>query len=162
MATLSVWKFNDPNGAENAAEILEGLQKQELVKIHDAATVTWPEGKKRPKTRQLHHLAGLGALSVSFWGLLFGLLFFVPLLGLAVGAAVGGLSGSLADVGIDDDFINGVREEVQPGTSALFVLTSDAVLDKVRDAFAGTKPELIHTNLSDDEEARLRDLFAEE
>ena len=89
-------------------------------------------------------MAGIGALSGSFWGLLFGLLFFVPLLGMAVGAAAGALGGSLTDVGIDDDFIASVRDKVTPGTSALFVLSSDAVLDKVKDAFAGQHPELIH------------------
>lgn len=93
--------------------------------------------------------------------LLFGLLFFVPLLGMAVGAAAGALGGSLSDVGIDDEFIASVRQKVTPGTSALFLLSSDAVLDKVRDAFAGTNAELIHTNLSSEQEAQLRDVFAE-
>jgi hypothetical protein len=61
-----------------------------------------------------------------WWGLLFGLLFFVPLLGAALGAGFGALAGSLSDAGIDDEFIKSVREEVEPGTSALFLLTSDA------------------------------------
>ena len=161
-ATLTVWKFDDPGGAARAVDTLENLQKQELIQIHDAATVSWPADKKRPKTKQLTSLTGAGALSGSFWGLLFGLLFFVPLFGMAVGAAIGALSGSLADVGIDDEFIASVRSEVQPGTSALFVMTSDAVRDKVRDAFAGEKPTLLHTNLSNDEEARLRDYFEEQ
>jgi len=92
----------------------------------------------------------------------FGLLFFVPLLGMAVGAAAGALGGSLSDVGIDDDFITSVRSEVQPGTSALFVMSSDAVIDKVRDAFKGMHAELLHTNLSDAQEKTLREAFAEE
>jgi hypothetical protein len=54
---------------------------EELITINDAAFVTWPEGAKKPKTRQLHNLTGAGAHR-SFWGLLFSLLFFVPLLGL--------------------------------------------------------------------------------
>ena len=161
MATLTVWEFDDPNGAEKAVETLEQLQSQELIKVHDAATVSWEQGKKKPKTRQLHSLAGAGAMGGAFWGLLFGLLFFVPLLGMAIGAAAGALSGSLADVGIDDKFIATVREKVTPGTSALFVLTSDAVMDKVHQAFAGQNPELIYTNLSADEEARLHEVFDE-
>jgi uncharacterized membrane protein len=68
----------------------------------------------------------------------------------------------MADVGIDDDFIESVRDKVTPGTSALFLMTSDAVQDKVRDAFAGHHPELIETNLSDEEEAKLREVFAED
>ena len=145
MATLTAWKFDTPDGADAAEQTLLRLQKEELIQIHGAATVSWPEGKKKPKTRQLTSVAGIGALSGSFWGLLFGLLFFVPLLGMAVGAAAGALGGSLTDVGIDDDFIASVRDKVTPGTSALFVLSSDAVLDKVKDAFAGQHPELIHT-----------------
>ena len=73
-------------------------------------------------------------LGAGFWGLLFGLVFFVPLLGAAIGATTGALAGALADVGIDDHFINRVRDQVTPGTSALFLLTSDAVVGRVTDA----------------------------
>jgi uncharacterized membrane protein len=72
MATLTVWKFDTPDGAERATETLADLQKQELIKVHDAAVVSWPEGRKKPKTRQLSGLAGAGALGGAFWGLLFG------------------------------------------------------------------------------------------
>ena len=162
MATLTVWKFTTPNGAEQAERTLLDLQKQKLITVHDAATVSWEQGRKKPKTRQLKSLTGSGALGGSFWGLLFGLIFFVPLLGVAVGAGLGALAGSMSDVGIDDRFIKDVRDQVTPGTSALFVLTSGAVQDKVRDAFAGQRPQLISTNLSHEQEAALREAFAEE
>jgi uncharacterized membrane protein len=48
---------------------------------------------------------------------------FVPLLGMAVGAGLGALAGSLADVGIGDESIREVREQVTPGTSAQFLMT---------------------------------------
>jgi uncharacterized membrane protein len=162
MATLTAWKFDTPEGAAKAETTLIGLSKEQLITIYDAATVEWLPGKKKPKTRQSHDLTGAGALGGAFWGLLFGILFFVPLLGLAVGAAAGALGGSLADAGIDDDFIAAVKEKVTPGTSALFLLSSDAVLDKIRDAFAGVPAELISTNLSNEEEAKLREVFAED
>lgn len=161
MSTLSVWKFDTADGARVASATLQQLQSQELIKVHDAAIVSWEDGKKKPKTRQLHDLVGAGAMGGMFWGMLFGLIFFIPLLGAAMGAAMGALSGSLADVGIDDGFINSVRDKVTPGTSALFVMTSDAVEGRVREAFAGQTMELIHTNLSDDEEGRLREIFEE-
>jgi uncharacterized membrane protein len=161
MGTLTVWKFDEANGAEDATQVLSELSKQHLITIHDAATVSWEEGKKRPRTRQLHDLTGAGALGGAFWGMLFGLIFFVPLLGAAIGAASGALAGSLRDVGIDDRFIDQVRAEVSPGTSALFVMSSDAVMDKVKDAFADRRPELIFTNLSDEQEHALREAFAE-
>ena len=162
MATLSVWKFDTPGGAAEAEATLESLAKQELISVHDAAIVSWAPGKKRPKTRQLNNLTGVSTMGGAFWGLLFGLLFFVPLLGLAMGAGLGAMSGSLADVGIDDDFIRSVREQITPGTSALFVMTSDAVQDKVHDAFAGHHPQLLKTNLSDAEEEKLREVFADD
>jgi uncharacterized membrane protein len=162
MATLTVWKFNTPEGAEDAAQTLQRLVKQELIQVHDAAVVTWPEGKKKPKTRQLNNLVGAGALGGSFWGMLFGLIFLVPLLGMAVGAAAGAMTGMLTDTGIDDGFINRVREEVTPGTSALFALTSGAVMDRVQEAFAGQDMRLVHTNLSREEEEKLLHVFAEE
>ena len=163
MATPSVWKFDDTSSAERSVQVLEKLQQQELIKVFDAATVVWEPGKKKPKTRQLNNLTGAGALGGAFWGLLFGLLFFVPLLGMAVGAATGALTGSLSDVGIDDDFIKSVRDQVTPGTSALFVMTSDAVQDKVLAAVkdAGLHGQLVHTNLSEDQEQRLREAFSE-
>jgi len=162
VATLTVWKLNDPAGADQAVEKLEQLQKQGLIKIHDAAAVSWEEGKKKPKTRQLHNLAGAGALGGAFWGLLFGLIFFIPLLGLAIGAATGALAGSLTDVGIDDDFIAQARDRITPGTSALFLLSSDAVLDKVEAEFDLSNAELLYTNLSTEDEAKLREAFGEE
>src|SRR3954470_3149774 len=161
VATLSVWKFNDTSSAERCVQVLQTLQQQELIKVFDAATVVWEEGKKKPKTRQLNNLTGAGALGGAFWGLLFGMLFFVPLLGMAVGAATGALSGALTDVGINDDFIKKTRDQITPGTSALFVMSRDAVLDKVKAAFPGEKPELLFTNLNDDQEKALREAFAE-
>lgn len=90
------------------------------------------------------------------------LIFFVPLLGAAIGAAGGALFGSLREVGISDAFIGDVRGKVTPGTSALFALTSDAVFDQVAEDFRGTNAELIKTDLSEEQDARLREAFGEE
>ena len=160
MATLTVWKFQTTDGADGAVDRLKSLEKQELIQVHDAATISWEEGAKRPTTRQLHNLVGSGAMGGMFWGMLFGLIFLIPLFGMAVGAAAGAIAGSLRDVGIDDDFIRRTRDEIQPGTSALFVLTTDVVVDKVRDAFADDRPKLLHTNLSKEQEDHLHEVFA--
>ena len=162
MASLTVWKFETAGGAPEALDKLVSLSKQQLITVQDAAIVTWPEGKKKPKTKQAVNLAGVGALQGAFWGMLFGLIFFIPFFGLAVGAAMGALSGHFADYGIDDDFIKAVRGKVTEGTSALFLLSSGAVADKVQDAFKGTKMELIQSNLSAEQEAQLQEAFGEE
>jgi uncharacterized membrane protein len=160
MATLTVLKFPTPDGAERMLDTVKSLQKQELIKLHDAAIVTWPQGKKSPKTRQLVNLAGMGALDGAFWGMLFGLIFFVPFFGLAVGAAFGALGGAFSDYGIDDAFIKKTREKVTEGTSALFLMTSDAVQDKVIAQLKGREFELIASNLTGEQEEQLRAAFA--
>ena len=163
MATFTVWRFDSAGGAGEALTTLKRLQTEGLITLHDAAIVSWPADAKKPTTRQLTSLVGAGALGGMFWGLLFGLLFFIPLFGLAIGAAAGAIGGALTDVGIDDDFIDSVRSKVTPGTSALFVLTSGAVVDRVHEALQaeGIHGELIQTTLSADEEAKLRAAFDE-
>jgi uncharacterized membrane protein len=162
MSSMTVWKFPTPYGADTALDKLQALQTQQLITVQDAAVVSWEPGKKKPKTRQLSDTTTRGALGGGFWGLLFGLIFFVPLLGLAIGAASGALFGSLADVGINDSFIKSVRDQVTPGTSALFLLSSDAVIDRVKEEFPASEAELISTNLSNEQEAKLREAFAQE
>jgi uncharacterized membrane protein len=157
MATITAFKFDTPEGAEQMLDLVKDLSKQRLITLQDAAIVTWPEGKKKPKTRQLQSLAGIGALSGAFWGMLFGLIFFIPFLGMAVGAAIGALARKFSDYGIDDDFIKSVGQKVTPGTSALFLMTSYAVIDKVSDAVKqkGWKFEVLSTNLSEEQEDQL-------
>jgi uncharacterized membrane protein len=94
--------------------------------------------------------------------MLFGILFLVPLLGMALGAAMGALSGSMRDAGINDDFIRDCREKITEGTSALFLMTSDATKDKVIDAMKQHTFEIITTNLSKEQEDALRAAFQEE
>jgi uncharacterized membrane protein len=163
MGTLTVWKFESWNAANQAIGTLEGLAKQGLITVHDAASVSWQPGGRRPKTRELRSLTGAGAIGGMFWGMLFGMIFLMPLAGAAIGAASGAVAGSPADVGIDDNFIKSARDQITPGTSALFLLSSDAVLDKIKQSFAATgltKAELIKSNLSDAQEATLREMFA--
>ena len=159
IAALTVWRFDDENGAEAASRTLGELEGQGALRLIDAAVVTWPSGARRPRTSQVLAGAATGALGGSFWGLLFGIIFFAPLLGLAVGAATGALGGSLRSAGISDAFIQQVRDEVTPGTSALFVMTSDVDVDRVRDAFLSHRPTLIHTNLTPEQDAALREYF---
>jgi uncharacterized membrane protein len=162
MATLSVLKFPTADGAQQMESTLLNLQKQHLIEVQDAAIVTWPQGKKSPKTQQLHSLTSQGALIGAFWGMLFGLIFFIPFFGLAIGAAMGALSGKFADYGIDDNFIKQTREKVTEGTSALFLLTTGAVVDKLVEALKGQTFEIISTNLPKEKEDELRAAFGAE
>ncbi len=163
MATLSAWLFDSPDGAAQAENLLLELQKQRVLIVQDAATVSWPAGARKPKTRELTNAGWAGAGMGGMWGLLFGLIFFVPLLGVAIGAGLGALMGHFSDYGINKDFIDSVKAKVVPGTSALFLMTSNANAEKVAEEVkkAGLKAELIQSNLSDEQAEQLRKTFSD-
>jgi len=162
MATLVMLKFDSPDGAEKSLDLAESLQKRQLLQIIDGATVIWPKGKKKPKTRQLTHLGTVGGtLDGAFWGILLGSIFFVPFFGMAVGAAMGALSGHFGKYGIDDDFIKQIRTKVTEGTSGLFLLLVTVTADKVVEAFkSAPRFEIIATNLTHEQEQKLKEAFA--
>ncbi len=162
MSTITVLKFESDKGAEAALATLVDLSKQHLITIVDAAIVTWPKGKKKPKTRQAMNLTAAGALDGTFWGMLFGLIFFMPFMGAAIGAASGAIAGALSDFGINDGFIKDVRAKVTEGTSCLFLMSTDETPDRVVEGMKAHNPEVISTNLSVEKEQALKDAFAEE
>ena len=104
-ATLTVWKFPTATGAAEAVKTVKTLQQQRLINLLDAAIVSWPENKSKPKTQQLGGFPGLGAL---------------------------------------------------------IAYTSGAIVDKVQAAMKSHNPTLLTSNLSADQEKRLREAFAEE
>jgi uncharacterized membrane protein len=95
-------------------------------------------------------------------GHVLGLIFLVPLLGAAVGAVLGAWSTSIIDMGISDEFIDEVKQKVTPGTSALFLLTDDTVVSEVESALKDMNAHLIASNLSAEQEAKLREAFTED
>ena len=159
-SSMVVLKFDTPEGAEQGLGLAIKLQKEHLLEIQDAAIVTWPKGKKKPKTRHGAD-ACTGAWYGAFWGMLFGLLFFAPFLGAAVGGAMGALAGHFADYGISKEFIEQVRGKVKEGTSALFLLVGQVTPDRVVEAFkTAPKFEIIASNLSHEQEEKLKAAFA--
>lgn len=163
MTTITGYKFDTPDGANQMLALVKPLSRQGLITVEDAAIVIWPEGNRNPKTRHLDDMVGAGELGGTFWGLLFGLIFFIPFYGMAVGATVGSIAGHYSNYGIDKDFVKQARDEVTEGTSALFLMTSEAVADKVTEAVreSGLKFDCFHTNLSyEQEQFLLEDLVA--
>jgi uncharacterized membrane protein len=162
LSDLVVLAFDSPAGANAAATRLEDLQKRQLITLADAAIVV-RDSSGKPRVKQMHNLVGAGALGGAFWGMLIGLLFLAPWLGLAVGAVTGALAGRFTDVGIDDNFIKEVADAVKPGNSAIFLLIADVTPDKVVDDLK-TLPgiSVLRTNLTPEQENKLRGAFAAE
>ena len=159
MRSLVVLAFDAEDTAGEVRDELFEMQKQELITLEDAAVVVRREDGK-VKVKQAQSLVGAGALGGAFWGMLIGLIFLAPVLGMAVGAVTGALGGKYTDIGIDDDFIKEVSDTVEPGTSALFLMVSQVQRDRVIENLKEYNPELIQTNLSAEDEENLRDAFA--
>lgn len=158
MSELVVFAFEDESGAGKMQEGIKDLQKQNLIELEDAAIVIRREDGK-VKVKQAVSLVGAGALGGAFWGMLIGLLFWAPWLGLVVGAVSGAVAGGLSDVGIDDEFIKEVGGTIEPGHSALFLLVRDVTPDKAIEALKKYDATVLRTSLSKEDEERLKDAF---
>ena len=160
MADLVAISFPDPSKAFELRARLAELQTEYLIDMEDVVVVT-RDDKGKVKLHQAQNLTAAGAVGGSFWGMLIGMLFFNPLAGMAVGAGAGALSGYFTDLGINDDFMKQIGEDLTPGSAAIFVLvkkaTGDKVIDKLK-AFAGAG-HIIQTSLTKTDEDELRALL---
>ena len=156
MNTFSVWTFDHPGGAASALRVIERLQTRRRLAIDDAAVVSWPAGKHRPYSYQAGTIDGTAALSGAFWGLLFGSLFLVPL---ATPAGRTSPPAGLARAGLPEDLLGQLRRTITAGTSALFLLASQAALDTIGadDSIGGS--DALVTTLGDEHEQILRHVF---
>jgi uncharacterized membrane protein len=160
MSTLIAIVFHDESTAFEMRAALAKMQGQYLLEMDDAVVVT-RDFRGKIKLHQAVSLTAAGAATGAFWGMLIGLLFFNPILGLAVGAGAGALSGKLTDLGVDNTIAKQLGDELTPGSSALIVLLRRVTADKVLDGlkqFAG-KGRVFQTSLSKDDETSLREVL---
>ena len=164
MSELVAIEFDNSTEADRVLNELRRLQKEYLVDLEDAVVVYRPPNGD-VQLKQSIPLVKTGAigggLSGSLWGTLVGLLFLNPLAGFAigglVGAGAGALSGSLADYGINDEFIKDIGKHIPNGSSALFVLIKSSTPDKVLPEIQPFNPRVLRTSLSKKQEDALRD-----
>jgi uncharacterized membrane protein len=156
MADLIAIGYPDETTALAAMDEAEGLQ-QELIIQADAvaAIIRNKEGKLRVVTN--HHAVGAGATWGMFWGMLFGMLFFVPFLGMAVGAGMGALMGKVTKSAVDKQFEQQVRDMLQPGTSALFMVVEKVTPDKAVAALSKYGGTVLKSSLSNETQRELQE-----
>lgn len=159
MTTFTVWKFEDAAGAGNAESALTAAQSDGLVKIVDHAVMSWPVGADKPELHHKHDDPKRGAGWGALWGILGGALFLVPVAGAVVGAGIGALAKATDGTGITKGDLERIRTEITEGTSALFMVTEDADLDRLGERFHGRDAKLISTNLTEAERETLLETF---
>src|SRR5262245_52346788 len=160
MSTLVAVAYEDAETAEKVRQELIEATKEHLLRLEDAVVVECqPDGKI--KLHQAMSTTGAGALGGAAWGGLIGLLFLVPLFGMAVGAATGAVAGKLTDTGVNDDFMKQLGAKLQPGTAALIALGSTDARDKLIERVKPYGGEIIQTSLSEEDEEQLRAVLGE-
>jgi uncharacterized membrane protein len=156
MSTLVAIGYPDETTATSAAEEAQRLAK-DLILQPDAIAAIRRDAEGKFHVQTSHNPTGTGASWGMFWGLLFGMLFFIPFLGMAIGAGLGALMGKVTKTGIDRDFQDQVRELVQPGTSALFLILESVTTDKAVDALSRFGGTVLKSSLSKEAEAELQE-----
>jgi uncharacterized membrane protein len=155
MADLIAIGYGDETTALAAQREAERLAR-DLIIQPDAIAVIVRDRQGKFKVTTNHHAVVGGTTWGMFWGVLFGLLFFVPFLGMAVGAGLGALFGKLEKSGIDAAFQAQVRDLLQPGTSALFLVVEQITTDKAVTALSRYGGVVLRTSLSKQDEEELQ------
>ncbi|GID30862.1 DUF1269 domain-containing protein [Paractinoplanes brasiliensis] len=156
MATLIAIGYPDETTATAASQEASRLAKDLIIQPDAIAVITRDnEGKYHVTTN--HHAVGGGATWGMFWGLLFGMLFFVPVLGMAVGAGLGALTGKIAKNAINKDFQERIRDELKPGTSALFMVVEAVTPDKAVEALSKYGGTVLKSSLPKETEEELQE-----
>src|SRR5690349_1068864 len=155
MAELIAIGYPDETTAALAEAEVQRLSSELIIEPDAVATIVRDkEGKYHVSTS--HHAVGGGATWGMFWGMLFGLLFFIPVFGMAVGAGLGALFGKIEKTGIDKQFQQQVRDMLQPGTSALFVVVEKVTPDKAVEGLQEFGGTVIKSSLSNEAQAELQ------
>jgi uncharacterized membrane protein len=157
MSDLIAIAYPDLDTARQVASNVGEAQKAHLIELDDLVLVE-RRGDGKVKLHQ-PSLAGVGAAGGALWGGLIGLIFLMPLFGMALGAATGAAAGALSDSGVDDKFMKDLGEKLQPGGAAMIALVRQANTEKIL-AEVKIPGEVIQTSLSNESEEALRDALA--
>lgn len=144
--------------AEEVRQKILQLQKEYLITISDAVIAVKTEDSV--KLNQLVNTTMTGAAGGSLWGLLLGMVFLNPLIGLALGAGAGALGGALTDFGIRDQFMKDLSSRVKAGDAILFLLIQSMTADKVLNEIKDAGGIVLKTSLDEKKEQHLRDTLA--
>ena len=154
MANVLAIGYPDEHTAAQAAERLE-RPREDLCIEPDSVAVIARDSQGGYRVTTSHRAASDGLSWGIFWGLLFALIFFVPVFGLAVGSALGGLLGKIERCGINRAFQQQVRNMVEPGTSALFLMVDGVTAETALAALSELGGTATMSPLTEEQEVRL-------
>ena len=154
MSQLVVVGFNHLEDARAVMRRLRDLEHAGQISFEDTAVVERAEDGKAHVRNEASGTTETGAAVGAVLGGL--LLFAMPVVGIAVGAALGGAFGALLDKGVSGTFVDEVKETLQPGRSALFLVVKDVHADAAIAALRDFEGDVIQTTLDEEAEEALR------
>ena len=132
MSALTAWRFAGTEGADDAVLRLKQLDAQDLIDLEDVAVLRWPQYAGQPAAQE--HVTDEGG-------------------------KVSSIAKKIRKSVIDSSMVESVKGDMMPGTSAVVLLTSGAVIDTIAQAFQGQPMELIRSDLSVHEQDQVRAAF---
>jgi len=159
VSNLIAVAYDDVSTARDMVRTLNELSVEQAISLEDVVIAEHRSDGKM-KLHQSTKPGAVGAAGGALWGGLIGLLFLAPFLGAAIGAASGGGAGAMSDLGVDDEFMKHLGEDLQPGTAAVIVLVRESTPDKVLPRISPYGGRVIHSSLSDEAEGRLREALS--
>lgn len=154
MSELIILGYADHDTAERAFAKVLDLQRDFVVGLTGLAVVRMDEdGKKHVDTPS--RLTGVSAASGAVWGVLLGVLFLVPAVGLVLGGAIGALTGRMGQAGLDRGFRSRVDALLEPGKACVVILAHKITEDKFAAAMGEFGGTVLQTSLSEDDEKQL-------
>jgi uncharacterized membrane protein len=145
MNQLIVVAFDHLDDARKAMKSLRGLESEGRIRFEDTAVIERdPDGTAHVR----NEVSGTTETAAVIGAILGGVLSFVfPLAGIVIGAAAGAAIGASLDTGVDQSFVEDVRDKLQPGRSALFLVTKEADTDALMAALRQFHGDIIQTTL---------------
>ena len=134
MSALTAWRFAGTEGADDAVLRLKQLDAQDLIDLEDVAVLRWPQYAGQPAAQE--HVTDEGG-------------------------KVSSITRKLRKSVIDSSMVESVKGDMIPGTSAVVLLTSGAVIDTIAEAFRGQPMELIRSDLSVQQQDQVRAAFSD-
>ncbi len=131
MATTA-WRFKGTEGADEAVLTLNELDEKGLIDVQDVAVIRWPRYSASPQTQE--HVTEQGGKASA-------------------------ITKRFRKAGIDTTMVESVKSDMEPGASALVLMSADAEMEPVAEAFKGHAMDLMRSDLSVQQEDQLRAAF---
>ena len=126
---MMVVVFGNETEADQVLDSLKGMEKLDIVDLKSAAVVVADSSGdvKIKETRDFD--TKQGAIGGAAAGAVLGLLRGGLLRGALLGAAGGAAAGKFIDLGLDDEFLEAVGDDLGPGSSAIVALVDFEQVD---------------------------------